>query len=285
MRSDPRLMSRKVQLVYMAVVTGISVTTISVLVRVVYEHGNPIGFWGLQLALLALVLFLAAADDAQSWMLEKIGRKSVPQPTRLRKRLEKWRQRFGGTALALGIAANMAAIGFLIDSTGGSLHSPFSGLLAAPAIFGAYVAQRPSGLWQLLLISAVAIFVLDWRFPGSPQPSPDGPLPLWVAFAGAAVALLLAAGFIAGLQMLGDTDLPRVIVLHADHDEAALRDLIRTGVRDAVRIKREGNFTPDIGAMTLQHLIVDAALGVLPPYKDEPPADERPADQSPRSGA
>jgi hypothetical protein len=227
--TTPPPASREGQLGYMAGVTFLSVVVVSVLLGHSLHRSNPLTFWCVEIGVIGACLYVGFYDGFEAVVQANFQNKNV-KPTPFAKFARWLRHRWGNWIVSAGVVANMAALWQAVDHTGGALRSPFAALLAAPAIFGAFVAQSRSGIVQLLAASAVTIIVLDLTSPGSEKHG-------WISPAVSAVTLLVGAGFISWL-LIGRNDratakaaTSTAVVLDVDE----LRRIVNEAVQSALQ--------------------------------------------------
>jgi hypothetical protein len=79
----------------------------------------------------------------------------------------------------------------LVSATGGGIHSPFAVMLAAPAIYGPFLANYPLNIMAIVLLDAAVIFVtVEW---GGDKGLFD---PARGVYAAASILMIVVAGLI-----------------------------------------------------------------------------------------
>jgi hypothetical protein len=92
----------------------------------------------------------------------------------------------------------------LVWATGFGIESPYVPLVAAPAVFGPFVARRGRAVVGLVLVVGAMLILLTWQAPPSPCPERCPPeevevyKPRPVVYAGVAITLIVLAGIISG---------------------------------------------------------------------------------------
>lgn len=75
-------------------------------------------------------------------------------------------ERVGGWVLLICVLMNILAIRSLVTATGGAFESPFTPLLAAPPVFGVFMAQSPKlNFWLIVVGTMFEIACLDMAQP------------------------------------------------------------------------------------------------------------------------
>jgi hypothetical protein len=180
--------SRRGQFFYMFMVTAIG--GIFTLIVNGARHDIPPEYWYLTLGIV-FVTGICSFD-----LFADIGRQlgSVEPKIDVSEKWAARRETYGHLLVQAGVVTSMVSFYIVVDRTGGLL-SPYTPLLAAPPIFGAFVAQTVRGVLALVVLAVAAIMIMDRAlFPGVKEAP-------WYAYCLPQVAVLASAGLISAITL------------------------------------------------------------------------------------
>jgi len=186
----------------MAGVTALGVIVIGPFAHHAARHSIPAWVWLVDVGLV-VACFFAGGDELAKIL---VGEDKYWRQVTVGKKQRRWqviRARYGHQLIRLGVITNMLTLWICVKHTGGPLDSPFAPMLAAPAIFGAFVAGTVRGILWLLIGASVAIGVFDWSSQGVTGSDP-------YAYFLPQLSLLLAAVGISMAQLRHDEGLRAV---------------------------------------------------------------------------